>query len=95
MSKIYANQTDLTIKLDTKKDLSNTHVAKIAYKNPKGILGEWNATIDSPINGIISYSIVSELKYIGQWVIWAKTIDSQGLISIGESSALYVYEQGN
>jgi hypothetical protein len=95
MSKIYANQTDLTLKLETKKDLTNITSVKIAYKNPKGVLGEWTAAVDNAIDGIIKYSIVSELKYAGQWVIWAKTIDAQGLISIGESSSLQVYEQGN
>jgi hypothetical protein len=93
MSKIYSTQTDLTITLNTGKNITGATSIKIAYKDPKGTLGEWTATIDDAIKGIIKYNIIAPLSFTGTWTIWAKITDSSGLISIGESSNFVVYKE--
>lgn len=92
MSKIFEEQTDLTIKLETGKDLTG-YTAKIIYKRPDGTIGEWNANIEASANGIISYSIVEKLGMAGTWTIWAK-VNKGALISIGDPVKLSVYKVG-
>lgn len=93
MSKIYTTQTDLTITLNTGKNITGATSVKIAYKNPKGILGEWTATIEDATAGIITYNIIEPLAIEKTWTIWAKITDSSGLISIGEPSNFVVYKE--
>lgn len=92
MSKIFDEQTDLTIKLDTGKDLAGS-TAKIMYKKPDATTGEWDATIETPANRIISHSIVEKLGIAGTWTIWAK-VTKGALISIGEPVKLTVLKVG-
>jgi hypothetical protein len=96
MGKIYVGQSDLTIKLETGKDLTGIATAEIIYRNPAGITGNFTATISDVIKGIIEYSVTSEkdLNIAGKWTFWAKTIDAQGLISIGEPSTYHVNKEG-
>ena len=93
MSKIYDEQTDLTIKLDTGKNLTGS-TAKIMYKKPDATVGEWVATIETPSNGIISYSIIEKLGMVGTWTIWAK-VTNNSLISIGDAVKFMVYKTGH
>lgn len=92
MSKIFDEQTDLTINLNTGKDLTGS-TAKIMYKRPDATTGDWDATIGAPPNGIISHSIVEKLGMAGTWTIWAKVIKA-GLVSIGDPVKFTVYKVG-
>lgn len=99
MGKIYVGQTDLTIKAETGKDLTGitAGVYQIKYRNPEGIIGYFNATVADASKGIIQYSIqeATDLSVSGDWTFWAKIIDDQGLISIGEPFFILVYKQGS
>lgn len=94
MSKIYATQTDLTIRLTTGKDITGATSVKILYKNAKGVSGEWTASIENAPAGIIKYDIISPLLEAGKWILWAKVVDTQGLISVGEPSEMIVKNEG-
>ena len=97
MSKIYVGQTDLTIILDTKKDLTGVVTAEIAYRKPDGSTGAFDADISDPSKGIMQYEITSasEINMNGEWTVWAKTIDGDGKVSIGEPDTFIVYLEGN
>lgn len=95
MGKIYTEQTDLTIQLETGKDLTGITNVSIAWRNPQNEEGLFSATVLDPLKGIISYSIAEPLQKAGLWIVWAKIIDGQGLISIGEASQFNVLKKGN
>ena len=96
MGKIYAGQTDLRIELETKKDLTGATSLKILYKNPEGLEGEFAATIVDASKGIIRYAVTSvdDINVVGRWFFWAKTIDAQGLVSIGEVATIMMEKEG-
>lgn len=90
---IYVNQTDLTIRLSTGKNLTGA-TAKIRYKNPKGTIGEWTAEIENIVDGVIKYNIIAPLVFNGSWALWAKITDTNGLISIGTPTIMTVKNEG-
>jgi hypothetical protein len=96
MGKIYVGQTDLTIKLETGKNLTGITSAEIKYRNPAGVLGYFTAVVSDPVKGIIDYSVTSagDINIAGDWTFWAKITDNQGLISIGEPFTYRVNKQG-
>jgi hypothetical protein len=92
MGKIYAGQSDLTIKLTTSKDLTGFTDVKILYKNPNGIFGEFPAVVVDALTGVIQYAVTSinDLNIAGSWSMWAKTTSASGLISYGEPAIFAV-----
>jgi hypothetical protein len=92
MSKIYANQTDLTLRLETGKDITGALSVKMCYKNPLGVSGEWIAEIEGTT--IVKYNIIAPLGIVGKWTRWAKVVDAQGKISVGEPSNFDVSKEG-
>ena len=96
MGKIYVGQTDLTIKLETGKNLTVTDSAEIKYRTPAGVIGFFTAVIIDFAKGIISHSVTSEneLNVAGNWTFWAKITDHQGLISIGEPFTYRIDKEG-
>lgn len=97
MNKIYVGQTDLTIELTTNKNITGATSTKVLYKKPDGVLGEFDAAIKDPVLGIIEFVVSNalEINLAGNWTIWAKIVDQQGLVSIGESSKFICYNQGD
>jgi len=94
MGKIFISQTDLTIRLKTFKNIANAQSVKIKYRKPNGIVGEWTATIADATNGIIEFNAFDgQIDTLGTWNIWAKIVDENGLISIGETSTFVAYKE--
>jgi len=88
-------QTDLTIELNTEKNITGSLSQKIKYKKPNGLISEWTADVVNASSGIIKYNVIEgDLDVAGKWTVWAKIIDSEGLISIGEPSDFTVYKEG-
>lgn len=87
MGKIYVGQTDLTIKLTTGKNLTGITNVKVIFRNPNGVEGEFAATVVEAVTGVIQYVVTSanDLNVTGDWLFWAKVVNAQGLVSIGES----------
>ena len=71
--RIYLNQSALTLKLDTKIDLTSATNVWMKYIKPSGATGTWSATIDSPATaGIISHVVAAgELNELCEWTRWA------------------------
>lgn len=97
MGKIYKNQTELTIRLDTGVDLSAAATSKIKYKKPSGATGEWTATVYDVTNGIIQkiLSLTTDLDQAGAWTFWAYITFTDGYSAPGEPSILDVFEEGS
>jgi len=93
MGKIYNTQTDVTIRLNTGRNISSGSLSKIGYRTPSGDIGEWDAEIENPEEGIIYYNILSPL-IAGKWTIWAKIQNPQDLISVGEPSSFDIFNEG-
>lgn len=87
MGKIFIEQTDLTIQLKTFKNIANAQSVKIKYRKPNGVIGEWTANIVDETTGVIDFNaFAGQIDIAGNWTIWAKIVDENGLISIGETS---------
>ena len=87
MGIIHIQQTDLTITLLTSKQLELTDSCFVCVKSPSGIIKELTAFIVDQEKGVISYNLIDDTVFdeVGNWSIWAKIINSQGLISIGDA----------
>lgn len=95
MGKIYEAQTDLTLRLETGKNLAGISNVKIGYRNPNNEVGEFNAVVLDANKGIISHALTAPLAKVGEWKLWAKIVDTQGLVSIGEPTVINVTRTGN
>jgi hypothetical protein len=98
MGKLYKGQTDLTIKVEVGVDLTGFTSAKLIFQNPRNIekIAESTTVQDAP-NGILEF-IANDANFFnesGRWLCWARCVNAQGLISIGEPSAFFIYEEGN
>ena len=94
MGKIYDAQTDLTLKLETGKNLTGISNVKICYRNPINEVGEFPAVVTDETKGIITHALTAPLAQSGEWKLWAKIIDEQGLVSIGEPAIMNVNKTG-
>ena len=94
--RIFKNQTALTLKLDTKIDLTTATDVWMKYKKPSGTTGQWDATIDSPAtSGIISHIVAAgELNESCEWTRWAYVEISGSKYAPGDAVTFEVYEEG-
>ena len=98
MGKVYKGQTDLTIEVTVNFDLTDFNSAVLIFKSPKGIEKIANDTVViDPIKGVLKFTPIDGTFFneSGSWKCWAKCVNSQGLISIGESAQFIIYEEGN
>ena len=98
MSSIYKNQTKLKIVLQTDDRITAVTgcLATIETKNPNTERSFFPAEIINFEKGIIQYVVTSpnDFGVTGTWTIWAKIIDGNGLVSIGEPSIIQVKSEG-
>ena len=98
MGKVYKGQTDLTIEVTVNFDLTDFNSAVLIFKSPKGIEKTANDTVViDQIKGVLKFTPIDGTFFneSGSWKCWAKCVNSQGLISIGESAQFIIYEEGN
>ena len=67
---------------------------KICYRNPINEVGEFPAVVTDETKGIIAHALTAPLAKSGEWKIWAKIVDEQGLTSIGEPTTMNVNKIG-
>ena len=95
MSNIYEGQTDLLIQVTVNQNLSGATITKIAYRNPLGVIGSFNATLSNPTLGILTYpAINNELDVLGNWTFWPDITLSNGLRTIGTPFTARIRRQG-
>lgn len=98
MGKIYKGQTDLTIEVTVNFDLTDFTSSVLIFKNPKGIEKIANNTVVvDTVNGILKFTPLDDTFFniVGEWKCWAKCVNADGLISIGEPANFFLYEEGN
>lgn len=97
MGKVFSTQTDLTIKLNTGKNLADASSVYIKYKKPDRTTGQFAAVIVDEQQGIIQYAVTGsgQIDSIGRWTFWAKVVSESGLVSIGEPTYLTINREGN
>jgi hypothetical protein len=84
MNQVFVGQTDLLIKMFVDRNIVGATVTRIAYRNPKGVEGFFNATVENATTGILVYpAINNELNVAGTWTFWAEITLASGLIAIG------------
>jgi len=98
MGKLYKGQTNLKITAEVGDDLTGFSYAKLIFRSPRNIdkIAE-STTIKDAANGILEF-IANDPSFFnesGRWIGWARCINAQGLISIGEPNAFFIYEEGN
>lgn len=95
--RIFLNQTALTLKLDTKIDLTTATDVWMKYKKPDGTLGIWDATIDNPATaGIISHvTEAGDLNALCEWTRWAYVEINSTRYAAGDAVTFTVYEEGS
>ena len=95
MSKIYQGQTDLLIRVTVNQNISGATITRIAYRNPNGITGSFNATVSNATLGILTYpAINNELNILGNWTFWPDITLSSGLRTIGTPFTARIRRQG-
>jgi hypothetical protein len=95
MSKIYKGQSSLRIRLTTGVDITSASELLIKYRKPGGTLGDWTATSEDDVAGIIFYDLViDDLDETGNWIFWAHVIFSDSRTAPGQGVTVRVYEEG-
>lgn len=96
MSKIYKNQTKVTLTATLGVDITGASSVLIKYKKPSGIPGQFNASIITALTGVISYDIVdsSDLDESGNWSFWGYVTFSDGKAAPGQPYTVEIYEEG-
>lgn len=101
MSKVYIEQTDLTLSFESGKRLNVSDVVKIEYISPQRVSGFFNGIISDASKGTVVFNVnntTSEFLALGSgtYKMWLNITDGvTGLVSIGEPAALNIYSKGN
>lgn len=68
---IYVGQSQLRIQLTLGVNVASA-TCIIRYKKPGGTVGHWDATILTPLTGVIYYDVltVNEIDEAGTWTLW-------------------------
>ena len=98
MGKIFVNQSNLKLTLQTGVTLTGALTKQIGYKKPDvdgiaGIIDYWDATIDGTEDLFYEF-INTELDVAGTWAFWAYVVFADGRNAPGEPIQIKVYEQG-
>lgn len=95
MSQVFIGQTDLLIRMFVNRNIVGATVTRIAYRNPKGVEGFFNATVEDATTGVLVYpAINNELNVAGTWTFWADITLASGLRAIGTPFSYRIYNQG-
>ena len=95
MSKIYKNQSRLTLKLSTGVDISLATSLKIQYRKPSGVTGELVGTLEG--TQVVKYdaSNPSFLDEAGSWLFWAFVTFADARTAPGTPVKVQIYEPGS
>jgi hypothetical protein len=96
--KLYKTQTDLTISVNTGKDLSSVSSVVLRYINPLNVEGEFEAEVADPAeDGVVKYETPTDspIGIAGVWKFWVKVVYSSGAIGVGEPFNIRFYNEGD
>ena len=93
--KIFRGQTALRITVKTFCNLEGVLSAVIRYKKPNGKTGAFSAAVKDTAKGVISHEVIEgEIDVSGWWTFWAFITFDDGRTAAGETSRVYVWEEG-
>ena len=95
MGKIYKNQYNLKLTLETGVTLTGASATKIKYLKPDETAGEFAASISGTQDLEYDFTVSTELDQSGDWTFWAYVTFSDGKIAPGEPVTIRVYAEGN
>jgi hypothetical protein len=97
MSKIFVNQTKLTIHINVMEDISDVTTAKIRYIKPDRTRGEFTATIPPDTTGIVQYVVQNptDLDQPGPWKLWAFLTYADGKTIPSDPVTIEVHPEGS
>jgi hypothetical protein len=98
MGKLYRGQTDITVEVTVDFNLTGFTSALLIFRSPKGDEKiATNTVIIDAVTGILQFIPINNLFFdtSGAWRCWARCVNGQGLVSIGEASQFIIYEEGN
>ena len=91
-SKIYLNQSNLKLILDTQVLIAGATLLEIRFIKPDGTTGHFDAVEENATS--ISYELTGvELDLTGIWTFWAYVIFVDGRNAAGEPIKLIVNEE--
>ena len=96
MSKIYVNQTYLTLVANIGQDITGATVT-IDYKKPSNKRGSFPATIVDALTGEVKYDITNanDIDEVGFWTFYANCTFANGKTACGEPHKEYIYKCGH
>jgi hypothetical protein len=96
MGKIYVNQSELRLQLNTTIDLTQAALIKIKYIKPGStVVNEVVAGVFDVAKGIIIYDFHNgELDTVGNWTFWADVTFSDGRNAPSEPVKLRIWVEG-
>jgi hypothetical protein len=95
MKRIYRGQSALRITVKTFTDLEDIQAAAIRYRKPDGSLGEFGAGVGDAVKGVIFHECIEgEIDFSGWWSFWAFITFGDGRTAAGETSRLFVWDEG-
>jgi hypothetical protein len=95
MSQVFVGQTDLLIRCTVNRNITGATVTRIAYRDPKGVEGFFNATVENATTGILVFPLVNNELNIGNtWTFWADIVLANGLRAIGTPFSFRIYNPG-
>ena len=85
----------MRITVKTFCDLESVTSAIIKYRKPNGSDGEFSAAVSDAENGVIIHECIEgEIDVSGWWAFWAFVTFSDGRTAAGETSKVYVWQEG-
>jgi hypothetical protein len=95
MARIFKGQSALRIILKTFIDLEGIVGAIIKYRKPDAVIGSFSAGVEDTGKGIIFHECLEgEIDIPGWWVFWAYITFGDGRTAAGESTKIFVYNEG-
>lgn len=95
MSKIYKNQSRLTLKLSTGVNIATATALKINYRKPSGTTGELVGILDGTETIKYDAADPSFLNESGEWTFWSFVTFADGRSAPGTPVRVLVYDPGN
>lgn len=96
MMVVYQHQSALRFRVTIDADISEATSVAIRFRKPSGSTGEWAASVEDPINGVIYYDVISSdiLDEVGVWRIWPYITFSDGRSAPGTPLRVAVLPEG-
>ena len=91
---IYVGQSQLRITLTCGVDVTSG-TCIIRYKKPSGVVGHWDAVIQTPATGVIYYDVLNDtiIDESGVWTLWPFVTFSDARPAPGDSVTMTVTEE--